>query len=337
MSAPALSRSYYSRGNATLDDVTTAQRICQSILHRLKASLMDQVAAGSIGPEGARPGTSVWTCLASSDGTTYNSSGDQIGSSFNAAKWVRAAAEGTAHTWILLQNSNCGLYLCISWVGGSDTVCTFTFSRTAFTGGSLTNRPTSTAEFYMGSSSSSSITFCADTSTATSHKSHFTTAANGEYFFEVSRDSQGYFHHFHAVLNAVQGDTGDNHQSWALFHAVASGRGGGGWSSIATPGTGINGRNPGNTAVISTGGLLTYTFGSSVWASSAGSDGKTGQYRPFPAYLATFTTVNAWRGTLPDIWAIGTAPVGAGYPSAAAQTHMVVGDSLVPSSVVPSL
>lgn len=335
MAAPTLSRAYYTRNNAPLDDNTTAQRIAQSGLHRLKAHLMDQVSTGTIGPEGARPASSIWSCISSSDGTTYNSSGDAIGSAFNAAKWVRAAAEGTAHTWIQLYNANAGVYLIINYIGASDTLAQVIYSRTAFTGGSLTNRPTSTAEWYMGSASNSSVTVATDTNTSAQHRSHFTVASNGEFFYATSRDGTGVFYHLHAVLNAVQPDANDDHQSWSLYHGSTSGRGAGVWASLATVGTCLNGRNPGNTLTISTGGMLTYTFGSSAWPGINGSDGKTGQYRPFPAYVVTYTTVTAFRGTLPDVWAIGTAAVGSSYPTAAAQTHMIIGDALVPSSVVP--
>jgi hypothetical protein len=95
----------------------------------------------------------LWTCLGSSDAVTAGLDGvDRWTAAFDATKIVRAAA-GVAHSWITMQSpvtfgNNTGpYYFTIDYSTGIDSTVTIAWSKTAPTGGTTLNRPTSVDEW----------------------------------------------------------------------------------------------------------------------------------------------------------------------------------------------
>jgi hypothetical protein len=111
---------------------------------------------GTVGPEGARPATSYWTVVRSSDGAGNVASSDLWVARTNV---IRATA-GTNHSWIVLKSPVSGnpngalgfgqgpVWMCIDNSAGADARARILYSRNDFsTGGTATARPTSTTEF----------------------------------------------------------------------------------------------------------------------------------------------------------------------------------------------
>ena len=90
-----------------------------------------------------------WTCVSSSNGVDTAGAGDNI-TADNPAHLV-PHAEGGNHSWVLLQNNSIatGFQVLFNFTGtgGSAYECTCKTSIVGFTGGSLTNAPTSAFAF----------------------------------------------------------------------------------------------------------------------------------------------------------------------------------------------
>jgi hypothetical protein len=86
-----------------------------------------------------------WACVATSNGVDSAGAGDRI-TADDPAHLV-PAAEGINHSWVLLQNDHIATGFQVLWnftSASSAIYCDCTFSLVGFTGGSLTNAPTST-------------------------------------------------------------------------------------------------------------------------------------------------------------------------------------------------
>jgi hypothetical protein len=200
MALPALSRPYHTRRDCLLPDRSTVLAIQRSIVWSLKAHLMDQLATGSTGPNSRDP-ASVWTCLGSSNGVAGGLDGvDRWGSSFNAANLVWAS-DGVAHSWIALQNTALGVQLVID-LQSSATSILFAFVPISqpFSGGSggtVSSRPSRIAFEVNWNYTSANVAnwfsgWIADTTTGLNQRSQFLCAADGSFFFFVTRDGLGF-------------------------------------------------------------------------------------------------------------------------------------------------
>jgi len=344
MSAPTLVNPWYTRGEVPYPDVSSAANINKSWLWLLKALLKFEVSTGTQGPEGARPGGSAWTCVGSSDGSTSNMSGTDLWTgTFNAAKLVQAA-NGTAHSWIVLQSPpGAGpIYLCIDLNSATTTTAGFIFSRSTFSGGSTTTRPTASNEWAPGintaPAATTNIVFTADNTLASTFKAHFSCMSTGEFFFATARTTTAIFHSLLFCLNAVDIKSGDVHPTWVGFHQAITGRGAGQWTGALTLAAGITSRNWSNTGFSALGGGCSWVFGATALPGLMLADAIDSNFINLPIYLSHQTSPSqAWRGRLPDVWVTGAPTVGGSYPSTGSPTQHIIGDLVVPLSVVPTL
>lgn len=344
MASPTLLYTWYSRCNAPFPDVTTAANVAKSWLWMLAAHLLGNVATGTTG--GTRPAGSLWTCEGSSDGVTAGL--DAVNrwlTAFDATKLVQAA-NGVAHSWIVLKSPTAAgpIWLCIDLNSATTTIAGFTFSRTAFTGGTNLTRPTTTEGWHpllpgTAPIATTQITYINDT-TAAAQNTHFTVNANGEWVYCTSRTATGVFHTFFSMHNAVEAHTGDLAKTWTGFQTTAStGRGAGVYTSGLAAAAGFTGRRSNNTAAGASSGIIQWNFGGVVFFDTALADAVTGNWNAYPLLLASAEGVgfNGDRGRIPDLWCMGAPPVGGSFPNSGAPVQHVVGSTLVPFSVVPAL
>ena len=365
MTTPTLVGSWYSRGNAPFPLVTTAANIAKSWLWTYKALLKDEVSTGTTASvianvRGfvARPAGSKWTCEGSSNGTGAGAMDavDRWTATFDATKIV-PQSEGTNHSWIVLKSPAAlgPVYVCINYCGPvvvpGDTSASagFIWSYTPFTGGSATNRPRATisvtgdAEFStpLGAGSPADNhyeAFTSDLALSATFLAHFAVNANGGYHFATTRNGQGKFHSYQFAEKAADAELLDIRQTWVGSETNANTRGAPGWGSFAINRV-ISRVWDDNSTGGNSGGVCNWTFGSSgtAFPSYFPADTITGQFRTLPLYLFDATNLKtAWRGRIPDVWAVSTPTVGGSYPNTGTPTQHVVGDLLVPFAIIPT-
>ena len=156
MTAPTLTGSWYSRGNSIFPSVTTALNISKSWFWLFKANLKGEVATGTIasvisGTRGtvARPTSSFWVCISSSNGTGTANGTDLWTATFDGTKIVHALG-GTNHSWMYLKSPEAlgPVYVVLDCcapvtVGDDHSNAGIIWSYFPFTGGTATTRPRS--------------------------------------------------------------------------------------------------------------------------------------------------------------------------------------------------
>lgn len=330
---PALTKTYATRANVPFPDVTTQANVRKSHIWLLKAFLMNLVATGTLA--GTRHANSVWTCDYSCDSTTAGTAGDGVD------RWTTFAnvvgnTTGVAHSWIVLRNVNSGLYLLIDYNSTGDTL-RVEVSKVAFTGGTTTTSPTSTAGWCFGSTTTGtgvSVTLIGDNAAGNLNYAHFTTTDDGRFFFHASRTGLTVFSAFLALLPSVNARGGDSYNWFAIGHASSGGRGAPAHANLIAA-AGCSSRAPNGSAPVTVGGVQSVTFGSSAYAGSYGVDALSGDYLAYPMFVMSLSPQVAYRGQIPDVYVIGTATVGGSIPSAAAQQRVVAGDLVVPFTTTP--
>lgn len=334
MAIPVLSRNYWARANQPFAANTTAGLVAQSLIFALKQLMIDSAAGGSA--SGTRVAASKWTVLGSSDSTT---------AALDAVdRWVAHTNivqnnSGSAHSWIVLRCAALG-YDCLIDANSSTTASfrvAFTPSTTPFSGGSTTAGPTSTEEFTVANNAvgtSTSATLVGDAATGNTNVAHFVTADNGEFLFFVSRSGGLVFSTFIGFQKPTGGESGDTRNAVALgISSGATGRGIPITTSFNTSAMASQ-RTP-NGSLISTGGFSTLVFGGTAYTGTAATSALSSNYLAYGLRDVTITPQVADRGTLQDIYLIGIVAVNSSYPAAgASQTHIVVGDTVIPFPVV---
>lgn len=298
--------------NNRVPSQSTATELSKYLIWYPKALLMGNVtlkdsAGSTIGsPQG------LWTCAGSSDASTGGMDGvDRWGTSFDATKLTRANADGSAHSWMVLRNVGLGIYLLLDYVNGSGTDNGFRvfISKTAYSGGSATARPTTSNEVTMNNASALNSTPGAG---AASHV-HGRIATDGQFLVLYSRDGTNFFNFALSVRALTETRAGDNHNAW-LFQEYddSSGvlRNVGAHGSANTTGSGWHGRSAdATTAIVGAHVELPYNnAGTSVMAdilSTDAVDGKVGD-RPYRLYVGT-TSHKSSRGRVQDFALAHTA------------------------------
>lgn len=323
----ALSRPWYSRGNVPASDTSTTALVAKSILWALKEALLDTLTGGTLGAEGALPGGGAWAVEGSSDSVAAGMDAVDRWGTWNATKIVRASA-GVAHSWIVLKSPNAigPRYLCIDYASASDQNAAFVFSNNAFTGGSITARPTATKEWVALSGQFAEAS-------ANVHRIHKAMDANGNFFFHVNRHSTAIFNFTLWGVSVSDTLVGELCPFFSVAHYSTGGIGAGQIASLT-----CLGRVSDDTANTAGGGLGHVSWGGTAH-SSIQSNVLGGGFDTMPVHVGTTapTGKNGVRGLVPDVVAIGAASVGASEPTTGAQERMVVGNILVPSSVAPAL
>jgi hypothetical protein len=346
MSSPTVNDTWFTRCNIPFPDSATAKLVSDSWVFNLKAALLGQIVnSGTFsGSGGVQPTSSFWVVKGSSNGVTfsYGDGVDKLGTQFTGTNYVHAAS-GTAHSWIQLMSPVAlgPVYMTIDLCSATTANMGIVFSRTApFNTGSLIGRPVSLFDWMAGTNTvaaNTSIATISDATTAANHSGHIVMNQSGAFHWASSRNTTGIFNCYLNCLNAVDTEVQDLHPTWTGFHSVATTRGAPQYATLVGV-VNTTGRTHTSGALNTVGGLNLWTFGATAHAGATTSDSITSQFRVFPVYIQTLVAAaNAWRGRLQDFYVIGAAAVGSSYPTAANPTMHVVGDMLVPFSVVPIL
>jgi hypothetical protein len=312
--------------NRVPSDQTTVTLQCKSMLWYIKAFLKGEIGGATVG---------LWTCVGSSDSATAGmDASDRWTSSFDASKIVRASG-AVAHSWIVLYSTDLDGYMLIDWNTASDATCHFTFSKTAFTGGSITAAPTSAVSWTYSSQQFTSASIVA------AHMFGLL-AEDGDFHIKFGQDASGQFTFALSCFALAGTRTGDAHNLWSYCEYAT----GGVWtrSSInAAASSKIKGRNKDNTAAVEASIPVPMIGGSTYVMSDVGTaDATDGLAGDFWTTVYSYTTSHkSQRGRLRDIAlapeaaAVGTVEPISGPPYAT----VVVGDTWHPysASVAPSL
>ncbi len=285
----------------------------------LKAFLMGDIPMVDFDNAAIDPGDleGLWTMYSSCNSVTAGSAGDGVdylgGATYDATKWVRAAA-GVAHSWMVLKSPDAmgPFYVCIDWTGTSANTVKMVMSKSPFsTGGTTTNRPTATNE-----ATNADVNLCS-ASVITANKKRAALCTDGNFFTAMNVDGTARFDTFTCGATLAETRAGDAHNFWLINdHSV---------STAGAPNTGqtitIWGRSAIAGAITIPGLCTLYSTASStaVFATVTGLDATDSLLGNGPIVIMTATPASI-RGKFVDFsW----APHGL--------TNCIVGD-LVPIS-----
>lgn len=331
-----LVKTWYTTANRAFDDTSTGTRTASSFLFALKAYMKGEIT-GTNGTGGAPPSSAYWTCSGSSDSATAGLDGtDRLGATYNAAKWVRAAA-GVAHTWIVLKSPTTmqdqPWYVCIDWGTASDQTFIVSISHNAFTGGSTTAKPTATSEnIYASVTCTENVT--------TAHKSHFVVDADGSFHFFASKNGSNIVNSWVAFHNLTDTRSSGDAARCALFQAFLST----GTGAPDLSGTDLVARGVATDGTTSTGTAYTVFkpfFSSTSFtgvATTVNSIDSKVDALPIGYLYDSTASKKGVRGRIPDLWYIGAqVAVGSNDPNAGSVARTRIGTILIPCSVALSL
>jgi hypothetical protein len=345
----ANSKTWYSWVDALLSDMTSAATMLKSVLWGLKAALKGEITGGTLGPAGSIPSGARWTVYYSCDGTTAGTANDGVdrwgGGTYDGTKIVRASSG--AHSWMVLKSPTAlatggPYYLIIDYLSAADHQCIFVLSKAAPTGGTTSARPTSTDETALAATqfgdNGSWNTFTG--------RCHFTTDANGSFWFLTSRSSS-------SKLNAVIGvnvltNLRQSADAWPVVLMVEGAsattnimlEGGTILRSSSTQRTrAYNPIGPTTTAAVCGVAVLDVAGASGFGADMAGSFFADGKYDTFPCpvYVST-AALKGFKGELPDCLQMSATPgSGSRYPATGNIDKTLCGGVLLPLTAVPSM
>jgi hypothetical protein len=347
MALPVLSRAYHVRRDCLLPDRSSITNICKSNVWSLKAHLMNQIATGSIGPT-ARAGTSVWTCLGSSDGVAGGLDAvDRWGSTFDATKIV-FADHSTNHSWFALQNNTLGVQIVIDCQSTQQNIlislCPNVQPLSGGLGGTVSQRPyVLAAETNFGYTSTATnnwiSTFTADTTLAVNQRSQFICAADGSFLYFMTRDGLGCGSTAFGVQNPQNSvyfpKRGSDLNAWCFFGTQYGATSGAGAFEYA------NWVQAGNTAqrvysgaIATSGGLSRFSFGNTNFDNSgAPVDPLTLDYPALPIAVQTILPQCLSRGVIPDFYLHANRTLilpGTVNDPGGTVSHMALGDLWIP-------
>ena len=338
MSTPVLIDTWHTRAEVSFPDTANLQQTQRSYLWCIKAALCDQLAGGTT--SGTRAPGSVWTVAGSSNGVAAGMDGvDRWGATFTPANLVRAA-EGTAHSWIVLQSPAAfGMWMLLNYNATSEGGAGITLAPAAYTGGSVTAKPTATNEtsIQQATVTSWNAQMSVESTFGVTYRFGFSVNQIGELNWWSNRISTGLFNGFGAARTVK-----DRHPSdlWGLTgftENTASSRGAGGPQVLFASNNAAM-RSPNLATRVGNGGWTTPAFASTAFASTAPIDVLRNEHIAIPIYGYTSDAgQSAWRGRLQDLYITGNPVVGGSWPTMGAQQYMVVNGLLVPSGVPPTL
>jgi hypothetical protein len=315
-------------GNQALDQSSTTNN-AKNEFWFFKAFLMGQLS-GQSGWSGK------WSMYCSCDGTTAGTAGDGVDrwtSSFDPTKLVNASP-GTNHSWAVLTRTinSVAWYVYLDYANGSPYIGTFGMSKAAPTGGTSTDRPTSTDEVF--NSNWTNIQFCRFTNTSMMSALLSTTgdfafmgqepgnSLNTPYlgwFFQIPMETKA-ADTWPAVMWMAQG-TNPWQQSAFQNHTL--------WSSRKFDGSAIISLTPLRGAVASSDPYFATTMGGVP-------DGADSLWDDLPIYIVCPTSGSqTLKGRLADFkWAPQALPNGYIEPDPSAPTSMVIGNTWTPFAFV---
>lgn len=333
MALPAQTHTWSTRRNIPLLDVSTLSQATKSLMLAFVRSLLDIEATGTLG--GTRHANSVWTVVKS-----CNSSAIATGTN----NWLALTdlvwnTPGSAHSWIILQNTTLGYQLLIdlNYAAGTNLRISACKIAAAYTGGTTTTGPTSTAEFTMGvvAGGTSAVGGAVISVSGGTIYAHFTTNQEGQWFLQSSKVTWLYsFNTFIAMLKTGGADASDTYNVFFLETSSDSVRGAPNYVTLSNSPR-ITGRTGDNVAVMNAGGIRAQYLGGTDPFGAAYPD----TYKGYPCWKPDIYTTQSpptpssgYRGNFVDLWAISidVGRVGQVYPSVAGAIYVVAGNFLVP-------
>ena len=309
-----------------VDDYSTVTLVCKSMTYQIKKALL----------------TAGWTVSGSSDSATAGMDGsDRTTASWDASKWV-CAAEGVAHTWIVLRHAGLGHSVCFNMI--SANYFAWSWAKTEYTGGSTTNRPTSLDEcaYYNGSGI---ILF---DGTATLHRVSLLYSTDGDFIFMLTKSGSGYSGGALALFKLGDLADGDTWPCMGYNNFVASP---GGYSAAGMISTSSNFWSKTVKGRSMNGGSLTsnytaplvFTINSQPVSSYSGVGSARYAMNTLPALImhidvGTPYINSGYKGKLVDVeWCTtSTAYMGQGRLNASPVTRVHIGDLWLPLTVSPT-
>lgn len=337
----SLSKNYCTRANVPFAINTSSANAAKNWLWLLKAALKNEITTGTL--TGARHANSVWTCVGSSDGVTAAfDANDRWGTvSFDPTKIVQASS-GTAHSWILLQNTTLGMQILID-----GNVATTSSARIAATKISepftvaanplhSPNVPSPTNRaFQSGSTStdatSNSVQFFYYNSDATAaffpFFGHFTFTDDGQFFALHNRGGDGSMCGGNTFIKATSPHASDQY----TFYWIA------GLQNAAPPFPGGSNINTGSFCVgrdvvggASDGGVNVWNFAGSSHASiTTFSDQFSSKVKFYTPHIWSVAR-HAYRGYMADCYLMIGGRAGVLIPSAASPNWISLNRFIVP-------
>lgn len=337
MSAPVLIDTWHTRAEVAFPDTANLQQTQRSYLWCIKAALLNQLAGGST--SGTRDPGSVWTVAGSSNGVAAGMDGvDRWGATFTPANLVRAA-EGSPHSWIVLQSpAALGMWLLLNYNASSEGGAGITLSNVAYTGGTVSAKPTSTNETSVQQATPNSwaTQMGVESTFGVTYRFGFSVNQIGEFNWWSNRVATGLFNGFGALRTIKDRHPSDLWPFTGFSENSISGRGAGSSSCFSTSNAAM--RTPNLSIRSGVSGWSTPAFGSTAFSSAAPIDVLRNEHIALPIYGYTSDAgQSAWRGRLQDLYVVGLPVVGGSWPTMGAQQYMVVNGLLIPSGVPPTL
>jgi hypothetical protein len=332
----ATTRTWYDDANVDVAYATSEAVTSAKLVWTLKALLRTEVS-GTNGATGPTPSLAGWTCAGSSDSATAAmDSTDRWGSTFNAAKivWNNPTV---AHSWIVLQSPNDiggsgnGTYQLLLACESDDVYTVSVYvSKSGFTGGSTTARPTATDEVTVNAIGS----YYASDLTADNRMS-MTRTSNGAFYVYWWNPGTSFVPTFFGCVDPISLKSA---VQWRLF---------GLWSYAGT--------SPG---VVPASGSAATVFaraydatsaaahnifipcsrdGLTFWSDIAGTDPADSKYDALPAHIfCTDTTYRGYRGKVPDAYLPQAgASTGDVTPSTGSPERVLLSGYWIPCGVAP--
>lgn len=255
------------------------------------------------GQIGGLTGTGLWTVEGSSDAVTGGMDGvDRWTSTYTPSLIVRAAAQGTAHSWIVIKSpvlsTGVTARILLDYVSSVDQTALCNHSRNAFTGGSNLNGPSGTGVGALtGTALTSATQICsASAGAGIIHKYNCILSTSGDFVLwhirtggtSLSRPELGMM-----VFGPTQTKAADQNPYWA-------------WKGFADNGCGITGSTMLSTgSVCSVANYVGTVVGSAFVVPIAGNFGMDtvdNTLVDFPLYVNVGPTGTIGiRGRLPDL------------------------------------
>lgn len=344
---PAQTRNYHSRVNIPFDTNNTSQIIQESYYAwGLYSCLTNQNTTGSTG--GTRHANSTWIVRGSSDASTGSAISapgvagtDRWGGATFSGSFTRGS-NSTSHHWVLMENTSLGQELLINMSQNAGYLTVSTAITGTFSGGTVLACPSASntsapvqldQTAYSSGDGGQFYLFLDTTNTGLTNYLHFTCADTGEFWFGMSRAGLGIIFNWISLWKSTGQHVSDNVYNIFLLSSRNT------YTRAGLGGTYINGtgfcasRHP-NGAQKNNGGIL-QPYTNSVMVADLGIDSLSGQYNSFPCEIMEYSPTVCRRGSLPDIYQIGTATPGSSIPDSANQIRTVAGGLIIPCIGTP--
>jgi len=334
---PALTKTYAVTANIPYgSNNTSTTLLTQYTLWLISRALMNTGIPGGTS-SGVRNANSVWSCVGSCNGTTFNTSGTDLWTNtFSAANFVQGNNTSTATSWTWLRNTNYGFDLVLTYNSVSALNAGVFFGLTgSFSGGSVNASPlpSATGGFVNANSFTATATrlLFADTTLNGSNYMSIVTTDDGRFYIFFHRAGSGLFSGVLSFFTTINPSGTDSRGGFCWYSTSAVGRGAHTSAQYDTS-YAVSGLSPLSSSISANGGVRSINGGNIGASTYTAVDQLANNVPYFPVEIITNGT---YRGQLVDVYLGYPVPVvGSSYPTAAAQERVLVGDVLFPWPVV---